>query len=50
MVICKVSCPAYGTCKERNPHQRCIFDLGLFNGEEDKFDNDKSDIIEKMMY
>ncbi len=48
MVICKVSCPIYNTCKEREPHQRCVYDLGLFNGEEDKFDDD--DFIERMMY
>ena len=50
MIICKVSCSVYNTCKERNLNQRCVFDLGLFNGEEDKFDNDESDIIEKMTY
>ena len=49
MVICKVSCPAYANCKERKPHQRCVYDLGIFNGEEDK-DDDCEDIIEKITY
>jgi hypothetical protein len=49
MVICKISCPAYNSCKERQPHQRCIYDLGMFNGEEDKFD-DIDDIIDKFTY
>ena len=47
MIICKISCPAYNGCKERQPYQRCVYDLGIFNGEEDK-DND--DFIEKLMY
>lgn len=50
MVICKVSCSIFRSCKDRNPNQRCIFDLGLFNSEEDKFDNDKGDLLEKIMY
>jgi hypothetical protein len=49
MVICKISCPAYNSCKERQPHQRCIYDLGMFNGEEDKFD-DIDDIIDRFTY
>ena len=49
MVICKISCPAYNSCKERQPHQRCIYDLGMFNGEEDKFD-DIDDIIDEFTY
>ena len=47
MVICKVSCPIYNTCKEREPHQRCIYDLGMFNGEEDK---DDDDFVDKITY
>jgi len=48
MVICKVSCPAYNSCKERNLYQRCIYDLGMFNSREDTDDNDE--FIERMMY
>jgi hypothetical protein len=47
MVICKVSCPAYNSCKERQPNQRCIYDLGIFNGEEDK---DREYFLDKMTY
>ena len=46
MVICKISCPAYRNCKDRELNQRCVYDLGLFNGEDDKED----DPIEKLMY
>jgi hypothetical protein len=47
MVICKVSCPAYNSCKERELNQRCTYDLGIFNSKEDMDDEDP---IERFMY
>ena len=49
MVICKISCPAYSSCKERQLNQRCVYDLGMFNGEEDKFD-DNDDMLDRFTY
>ena len=48
MVICKISCPVYGNCKEHQLSQRCVYDLGIFNSEEDKYNGD--DYIDKMTY
>ena len=48
MVICKVSCPCFNTCRDREPFQRCIYDLGMFNDEEDK--NDIEELLERRTY
>lgn len=45
MIVCKVSCPLYNSCKERAEWKRCIFDYGI------KTDNeDGDDFLEKFTY
>lgn len=46
MIICKVSCPIYSTCQDRDEWKRCIFDLGISPSEGDNRD----DFLEKVTY
>lgn len=46
MIICNEKCQIYNRCDCKNLRQRCIFDMGIIDVEEDERDKE----IEKLMY
>lgn len=45
MVICSMKCALWGTCKEREIKQKCIYDLGIPEAEDEG-----DDFIERLTY